>query len=111
MGESGSFVISRVRDNGDMPYRRKPPSRPEPPQLPSAVSGVMRDEFLDKPFAGIGGVAGEFMAGSPGPQPPPLQGATRPQIPPWDGSSFEAQPQRKRGRHRPLRRARGTLVP
>jgi hypothetical protein len=44
----------------------------------------MQDEFLAKPFSGIGGVAGEVATGSPQPTivTPPLV------IPPWDGSSF-----------------------
>jgi hypothetical protein len=51
--------------------RRKPSPEPELPQLPPAVSEVMRAEFEEKEF----GVVGEWVVGTPGPTtvlPPPI---------------------------------------
>jgi hypothetical protein len=48
-----------------MPYTRKKPQSPKPPEPPPAVSELMRDHFEAKEF----GVVGEFA--TPGPQAAP----------------------------------------
>jgi hypothetical protein len=89
-----------------MPYRRK---RPEPPKPspPPAVSELMRDEFEAKPFAGEGGVRGEWAVPQPQPPPPPAPQPFNPPPPDWD---LERQEREARERAAEEKKARKVLA-
>jgi hypothetical protein len=71
------------------------------------VSELMRDEFEAKPFAGIGGIVGEFASPGPRPAPPPLPQPFRPPPPDWDE---EARERKERERAAEEEQARKVLA-
>jgi hypothetical protein len=60
----------------------------------------MADEFRERPYSGIGGVAGEFLSGGPPAVTTVVQSLV---IPEWDGSSFveDEEPEPERVSERP----------
>jgi hypothetical protein len=72
-------------------YRRPRKPDPEPPERPPAVSELMKNEFLEKPFAGEGGVRGEFATPGPRVPPPPVPQPFHPPPPDWDEEARERE--------------------